>query len=94
MSRMLAFRKVFTEPVMWFVDPRTKREVGEWVPNTDEVYEEIETDSIAQLLSTAKTQTEALIICDSCNVSCKGLGMANLPTVYFCDSDTWPVFKT
>jgi spore coat polysaccharide biosynthesis predicted glycosyltransferase SpsG len=90
---MLALRQVFKEPVKWFVDPRTKKEVSEWVPKTDEVYEETTTDSVAQLLSTANTQTEALIICDSYNVSCKGLGVANLPTVYFCDSDKWPVFR-
>ena len=40
MSRMRALRKVFKEPVKWFVDPRTKKEVSEWVPKTDEVYEE------------------------------------------------------
>ena len=93
LSRMLALRRVFKEPVKWFVDPRAKKEVGKWVPKTDEVYEETAVDSIAQLLSAANTQREVLIICDSYNVSCKGLRVANLPTVYFCDSDEWPVFK-
>ena len=51
MSRMLALRQVFKEPVKWFVDPRTKKEVSEWVPKTDEVYEETAIDSIAQLQS-------------------------------------------
>jgi spore coat polysaccharide biosynthesis predicted glycosyltransferase SpsG len=93
MSRMLALRKVFKEPVKWFVDPRTKKEVSEWIPKTDEVYEETAVDSIAQLQSATNAQSDGLIICDSYNVSCKGLGVANLPTVYFCDSDTWPVFE-
>ena len=92
MSRMRALRKVFKEPVKWFVDPRTKKEVSEWVPKTDEVYEETAVDSIAQLLSASKIQTEALIVCDSFNVRCEGFRVTNLPTVYFCDSDTQPVF--
>jgi spore coat polysaccharide biosynthesis predicted glycosyltransferase SpsG len=93
MSRMLALRKVFKEPVKWFVDPRTKKDVSEWVPKTDEVYEESAVDSIAQLQSATKAQPDGLIICDSYNVSCKGLGVANIPTVYFCDSDTWQIFE-
>ena len=93
MSRMLALRQAFKEPVKWFVDPRTIKEVSEWVSKTDQVYEETAVGGIAQLLSATKKQTEALIICDSYNVSCKGLAVANLPTVYFCDSDKWPVFE-
>ena len=93
MSRMRALRKVFKEPVKWFVDPRTKKEVSEWVPKTDEVYEETAIDSIAQLLCATNAQSDGLIICDSYNISCKALGEANLPTVCFCDSDTWPVFE-
>ena len=93
MSRMLALRQVFKEPVKWFVDPRTIKEVSEWVSKTDQVYEETAVDGIAQLLSATKSQKDALIICDSYNVSCKGLAVANLPTVYFCDSDTWPVLE-
>ncbi len=92
-SRMQALRKVFKEPVKWFVDPRTKKEVNEWVSKTDEIYEEKTVDGIAQLLSATRDQTEALIICDSYHVSCESLAIANLPIVYFCDSDTWPVFE-
>ena len=93
MSRMLALRQVFKEPVKWFVDPRTEKAVNEWVSKTDEVYEETAVGGIDQLLSATKSQTEALIICDSYNVSCEGLAVTNLPTIYFCDIDTWPVFK-
>ena len=91
MSRMLALRKVFKKPVKWFVDPRTKREVSEWVSKTDQVFEETSVDGIDQLLSVARAQTDTLVICDSYNVRCKGLAVANLPMVYFCDSDAWPV---
>ena len=90
---MLALRQVFKGPVKWFVDPRTKKAVSDWVSKTDEIYEETEVDGIAQLLSASNAKTDGLIICDSYNISCKGLAVANLPTVYFCDSDTWPVFE-
>ena len=93
MSRMLALRKVFKDPVKWFVDPRTKKEVSEWVPKTDEVYEETAVDGIAQLQSATKAQSAGLIVCDSYNVSCKGLAVANLPIVYFCDSVTGQIFE-
>ena len=93
MSRMLALRKVFKEPVKWFVDPRSKKEVTEWVPKTDEVFEETAVESIGQLLSATNAQIGGLIICDSYNVSYKGFGVTNLPTVYFCDSDTLPTLK-
>jgi spore coat polysaccharide biosynthesis predicted glycosyltransferase SpsG len=93
MSRMLALRQVFREPVKWFVDPSTKKAVKGRFSKTDEVYEETAVGSIDQLLSATKSQTEALIICDNYNVSCKGLAVTNLPIIYFCDIDTWPVFK-
>ena len=93
MSRMQALRQVFKEPVKWFVDPRTKKEVNQWISKTDEVYEEVTVDSIAKLLSATRDQTEALIICDSYNVSCERLASANVPTVCFCDVETWSVFK-
>ena len=93
MSRMVALRQVFKEPVKWFVDPRTKQSVGEWVAKNDEIYEETAVDSIAQLLSASNSQTDGLIICDSYNVSCEGLAVANLPIVYFCDGSKWPGFE-
>ncbi len=93
MSRMFALRQVFKEPVKWFVDPRTKKSVSKLVSKTDEIYEETAVDSVAQLLSASKAQTDGLIICDSYNVSCKGLAAANLPIVYFCDSEKCPVFE-
>ena len=93
MSRMLALRKVFKEPVKWFVDPQTKKEVSEWVQKPMKFMKRTAIDSIAQLQSASSAQSDGLIICDSYNISCKGLGLTNLPTVYFCDSDTWPVFE-
>lgn len=93
LSRMLALRQGLKGPVKWFADPGTKSAFKEWVPKTDEVYEETAVDGIAQLQSATKAQSDGLIICDSYNVSCKGLGVVNLPTVYFCDSNKWQIFE-
>ena len=59
-SRMLALRQVFKEAVKWFVDPGTKKDVNEWVPKTDEVYEETAVDSIAQLCPPLKSKQKHL----------------------------------
>ena len=93
MSRMLALRQVFKGPVKWFVDPKTKKKVSEWVPKTDEIYEEKAVDSIAQLLTATNAETDGLIICDSYKISCKGLALTKLPTVYFCDSDRRSAYR-
>ena len=90
MSRMLALRQVFNEPVKWFVDPKTKKEVSEWVSNTDEVYEEAMIDSIVKLQSFISAETNSLIICDSYKVRYEEIASANVPAVYFDDNEVWP----
>ena len=93
MSRMLALRQVFKEPVKWFVDPKTKKKVSERVSKTDEIHEEKAVDGITQLLTATHADTDGLIICDSYKISCKGLALAKLPTIYFCDSDRRSVIE-
>jgi spore coat polysaccharide biosynthesis predicted glycosyltransferase SpsG len=93
LSRMLALRKIFKHRVRWFVDPGTKTEVNKRVSKKDKVYEERSVGSIAQLLSFNNAQANGLVICDDFRVHPDGFAKANLPVVYFCDSDTAPISK-
>ncbi|MDC0476397.1 hypothetical protein OAN83_01220 [Alphaproteobacteria bacterium] len=87
LSRMLALRQALKGSVKWFVDPGTKSVFKERFSKTDEVFEETMIDSIVKLQSIIGADKDSLIICDSYKVRYEELAAANVPAVYFHDSD-------
>ena len=87
LSRMLALRQDLKGPVKWFVDPGTKSAYKERFSKTDEVFEETMIDSIVKLQSIIGADTDSLIICDSYQVGYEQIVAANIPAIYFHDSD-------
>jgi spore coat polysaccharide biosynthesis predicted glycosyltransferase SpsG len=87
LSRMLALRHALKGSIRWFVDPGTKSEIKERFSKTDEVFEEATIDSIVKLQSIIGADTDSLIICDSYKVRYEEIAAANVPAVYFYDSD-------
>ena len=87
LSRMLALRQGLKGPVKWFVDPGTKSAFKERFSKTDEVFEEPMIDSIIKLQSIIGADTDSLIICDTYKVRYDEIAAADVPAVYFNDSD-------
>ena len=87
LSRMLALRQALKGSVKWFVDPGTKSAFEERFSKTDEVFEEALIDSIVKLQSVIGVDLNSLIICDSYKVRYEEIAAANVPAVYFYDSD-------
>ncbi len=87
LSRMLALRKGLKGPVKWFVDPGTISVVKERFSKTDDVFEEVMIDSIVKLKSIIGADTDSFIICDSYKVRYEEITAADVPAVYFHDSD-------
>ena len=87
LARMMALRQGLKGPVKWFVDPGTKSAFEKWFSKTEEVFEEVTVNSIAKLQSIISDNTDSLIICDSFNVRDEEIAAANVPAVYFYDSN-------
>lgn len=86
LKRMLALRSRIEGEVRWFIDPVKNLKSLCPLPTTDNIEEESSISSVEKVLLFAKQNKAKAIICDSYNINWPALCLANIQTIYFCDS--------